>query len=139
MAGADANKYRIEIGDGLVASTQTYIEVPCQGEGTFNSGRALESAQFKSGNKPYRTQGGATFTFTMGMEVPANASQELVFISADNGTTLAWRLTHADTGAQIYTGNARCVITELSVPVEGIATYQVQVAWEGQPARTQQT
>lgn len=134
MAGALGENYKVQIGDG--ASPETYSDIACQGDLTFNTGKSLEISRTKNCKHPFFRESGYIAQFTIELETPMQSTHTSILTAADAETTKSIKINSSDTGLPVWTGTAYLAYDPLSAPTEGPVTMQVTAAFVNDPTRT---
>ena len=119
----------IHVDDG----TGIMVEVPYQGDATYNPGKTSNISVTKNGKHPYQTEEGATITFSFEKERPALAVHPRLRTLSQTGEQVAVEYKDSNAGGEAYSGNAVITLGEEESGVEGVIKTNVIVAFVDDP------
>ena len=109
------------------------VEVPYQGDATYNPGRSSNISVTKNGKHPYQTEEGATITFSIEKERPALAVHTRLRTLSATGAEVAVEYRDKNSGGESYSGTAIITLGEEKSGVEGVVETGVTVAFVDDP------
>lgn len=130
MAGAQGVNYKAQID---ISGALT--DIACQGDLSFNTGKALEVSRTKQCSHPYFTNSGYKAQFTIELETPMDATHTAILDAADNETVINIAIVTTDSGLPTWTGNGYVQYSDYAAPREGPVTVTVEFAWVDDPTR----
>lgn len=111
------------------------VEVPFQGDATYNSGKSAEQSRTKNGTHAFQNETGASITFTFERERPALPSHTRLQTLSDSGEAVAIEYRDANSGGLSITGDAVVTLGEEAANVEGLISVNVTLSFITDPAR----
>lgn len=123
----------VYIGDG--GDPETLIDVPHQGDATFNTGVTAEISVQKNSKLPYSNEAGASITFSIRKERPALAPHTRLAALAASGEQVACEYRDKNTGGEKHAGQVVVTLGEETTGVEGLLEQQVTLSFVGDPVR----
>ncbi|WP_224826286.1 phage tail protein [Cognatishimia sp. MH4019] len=109
------------------------VEVPYQGDATYNPGKSSNISVTKNGKHPYQTEEGATITFSFEKERPALAVHTRLRTLSQTGDAVAVEYKDSNSGGESYSGNAVITLGEEESGVEGVIKTNVTIAFVDDP------
>ncbi len=119
----------IHVDDG----TGMKVEVPYQGDATYNPGKTSNISVTKNGKHPYQTEEGTTITFSFEKERPALAVHTRLRTLSQTGEQVAIDYRDSNSGGESYSGNAVITLGEEESGVEGVMKINVTAAFVDDP------
>ncbi|WP_172332599.1 hypothetical protein [Mangrovicoccus sp. HB161399] len=111
----------------------TLVEVPFQGDGTYNPGKTAGTSRTKNGSHPYATDAGATFTTNIEFERPMLAVHTRLQELSASGEIIAVEVRDKNIGGQKYSGTAQIVLGEEQSGVDGVLSQALSVNFADDP------
>lgn len=111
----------------------TMVEVPYQGDATYNPGKSSNISVTKNGKHPYQTEEGATITFSFEKERPALAVHTRLRTLSQTGDAVAVEYKDSNSGGESYSGSAVITLGEEESGVEGVIKTNVTIAFVDDP------
>ena len=112
-----------------------YIVLHDQLDGTYNPGREAQSQRTKTSQTARISKSGATFQTSVNIGTPMDASQTRLMEIDAAEIAVRCKVESVIAGGLAYSGLAKIVVGELSVPVDGFSTATVTVAFDETPTR----
>lgn len=122
-------EYLVFIDDG----TGTMVEVPYQGDATFNSGKSSAISVTKNGKHPYQTEEGASISFTFEKERPALAAHTRLRTLSETNEQVAVEFGDTNSGGEKRTGTALVTLGEEASNVEGVIVVNCTLSFVDDP------
>lgn len=111
----------------------TMIEVPYQGDATYNPGKSSNISVTKNGKHPFQTDEGATITFSFEKERPALVIHTRLRTLSETGEAVAVDYKDRNSGGESQSGLAVITLGEEASGVEGVVETQVTIAFVNDP------
>lgn len=127
--GIKGSDYLVSIDDGSGAM----VEVPYQGDATYNPGKNLERSKTKNGVHTYTSEEGATLTFSFEKERPALAAHTRLRTLSDTESLVNVEFGDKNSGGEKRSGEAQILLGEEETGTEGIIKVSVTVAFTADP------
>lgn len=109
------------------------VEIPYQGDATYNPGKSAEISRTKNGAHPYSTDAGHTITFSIEKERPALAAHTRLRTLSASGDLVQVSYDDPKAGGETLTGEAMVVVGEETANTEGVLTQSVTIAFVDDP------
>ncbi|MEP4195981.1 MAG: hypothetical protein ABJL99_10140 [Aliishimia sp.] len=119
----------VSIDDG--AGTQ--VDVPYQGDATFNNGKSSEISVTKNGKHPFQQEEGASISFSIEKERPALTVHTRLRTLSDSAEPVAVEYKDKNSGGESMSGTALITLGEETSNVEGIVNVNVTIAFIDDP------
>lgn len=125
------NDLLIHIHDG--GSPGAMVEVPYQGDATFNPGKTQNISVTKNGKHGYQSDEGATLKFSFEKERPALTVHTRLRTLSQTGAQVAVEYKDKNSGGESYSGDAVVTLGEEESGVEGVVKVAVTIAFIADP------
>lgn len=107
------------------------VEVPFQGDATYNPGKTPQNSRSKNGGHAFHNEEGETITFAIEKERPALTVHTRLRTLAASGELVEIEYADKNTGGESKTGTALVTLGEESAGVDGVVTQQVTLTVDG--------
>lgn len=121
----------VHIHDG--ADPGEMVEVPHQGDATFNPGKSANISVQKNSKMPYNSDEGASVTFSIKKERPALAAHTRLRTLAATGEEVDVEYRDKHSGGESQSGKAVITLGEEGAGTEGLLEQQVTVSFVDDP------
>jgi hypothetical protein len=109
------------------------LEVPHQGDATFNPGKSVNFSKRKNSNVPFETNDGATVTLTILKERPALTAHTRLATLAGTFEPVMVEYKDPNTGGEIQSGMAHISLGQETSGTDGHLEQEVTIAFVDDP------
>lgn len=109
------------------------VEVPYQGDSTFNNGKTSNISVTKNGKHPYQTDEGASVSFSFEKERPALAIHTRLRTLSETGAEVQAEYRDKNVGGESRSGTVLVTIGDEPANTEGVIVTNVTLAFVDDP------
>jgi hypothetical protein len=131
MTGVLGKDMLVFIHDG--ADPGALVEVPHQGDATYNPGKTAQNSIQKNSKLPYHTDEGASVTFTIKKERPAHAIHTRLRTLTGTSQQTQCEYRDKNAGGESYSGPVTVTVGEETTGTGGLLEQQVVLSFAVDP------